>query len=439
MKLKDIQVLPKYLECAASINSGEPFTFVSGKAGVGKSILIKYLSKTLNKKMVKIAPTGIAAINVMGQTVHSFFGFPGKLLTNDVIRIHKNKGKKTLLNQVDVIIIDEVSMIRSDVMDAMDRSLRINRRVNAPFGGVQILVIGDLLQLSPVVNYGERQYFREMYQSPYFFHANVMQHVSIKYIELDSVFRQKDQDYIEALNKIRVNKGHRDSLGMINRRCYGINAEFSKIPRDITLTSTNKRASMINHNELSKIDSPEKTYTAKISGNFKVKMVTPELLTLKIGAKVMFTKNDTSEDDLWVNGTMGIVTELGKNYIGVEIKKDDDVVEQVFVEKEEWEIEKYSYDPVTKKIESTPDASFRQYPLVLAWATTIHKSQGLTLEDVCIDLTGGAFAPGQTYVALSRCKTLERLTLTKPISMKDVFVDPIIVEFYENIIQDQAA
>lgn len=376
--------------------------------------------------MTIIAPTGIAAINVDGQTIHSMFGFPAAPLTNSNIFRRRGKPRK-LLENLDLIIIDEISMVRADVLDAIDISLRKNRSSDKPFGGVQLVIVGDLFQLAPIVNAGdERRFIEEEYDTEYFFSSNCLHRYKFKTIILNKVFRQNDSEFIEILNRVRVNHDHRKYLGIVNRKCYGINAEFSTIPREITLTTTNARAKNINDKKLFSIKSPVSTFTAEIEGKFFTKMVTPQVLKLKVGAKIMFTKNS----ELWVNGTLGEVSRITDNIIYVKLNKTG---KTVAVERETWEIKQHEFNSQTKKIESVAIGSFEQFPLVLAWAITIHKSQGLTLESVNIDLDQGAFATGQAYVALSRCTSLEGITLAKPIGMKDVKMDQRVVDFYEKL------
>jgi len=429
MKNDEVIITPEYKECFQAIENKEPFVFVSGKAGVGKSVLIKYLKNNVkNKNVAVIAPTGVAAINVEGQTVHSFFGFGIDILTTDNVGAAKGK-KIDVLKNLDMLIIDEISMVRSDLMDAIDTKLKKTRGNEDPFGGVQVIGVGDLFQLSPVVKEDERPYFEVNYETEYFFSATCFNNMKFKSIILDNVFRQKDQEFIDILNKIRVNEDHRNSVAKINRACYGINGEFKDIERDITLTARNTRADEINNIELGKLPGNVSSYEATIKGNFRVKMVTPEILNLKKGAQVMFTKNNGKK---WVNGTLGEVVSIGSEAIRVKIKDTGSIEE---VKRETWEIKKYEYDHKANKLKEEASGEFKQFPLTLAWALTVHKSQGLTLDSIKIDLggSGKAFATGQAYVALSRCKTLEGISLEDPLSMNDVKTDQRVVDFYNKI------
>lgn len=429
MQKEEIIITPEYEECFKAIENKDPFVFVSGKAGVGKSVLIKYLKDTVSDKNIAVvAPTGVAAINVEGQTIHSFFGLGIDILTSDNVSAATGK-KIDLLRNIDILIIDEISMVRADLMDAIDTKLQKTRRNEKPFGGVQVIGVGDLFQLSPVVKDDERPYFEVNYATEYFFSASCFKNMKFKSIILDNVFRQKDQEFIDILNKIRINEDHRNSVGSINRKCYGLNGEFKDIERDVTLTSRNSRADEINNVELGKLPGKVSSYEATIKGNFRVKMVTPEILNLKPGAQVMFTKNKGKQ---WVNGTLGEVVSVGGREIRVKIK-DTGKIESV--KRETWEVKKYDYDHRSNKLKEEASAEFTQFPLTLAWALTIHKSQGLTLDSIKIDLggSGKAFASGQAYVALSRCKTLEGISLEDPLSMNDVKTDQRVVNFYNEI------
>lgn len=433
MKQK-LLITEEYKTCLNYVKRGEKFIFVSGKAGVGKSMLIKYLSQKLEHlNLVKLAPTGISAINVLGQTIHSFFGFPSEPLNKHNIKYNPNF--TDIAKSIDILIIDEISMVRADVLDALDLSLRRHTNIKKPFGGIQIVVLGDLFQLPPVVKgYTERQFFSDNYATEFFFSAKVFQDKDfyIQPLFLDRVFRQNNSKTIEMLNRIRENKNHREAVGYINRNCYGRQGQYAKIKRDITLTTNNNKASYINQDHLNKLPTPLKTYKANISGNFNTKMPTPEILDLKVGSKVMFTKNS----NFWVNGTLGIVKKLQKDRIFVEILHLKRTVE---VKRATWENKKYKKVVDLEgeiSLDNQTIGTFEQFPLTLAWAITIHKSQGLTLDSLTIDLDNGAFAAGQTYVALSRCKDLSNVSLARPIKMGDVKVNQRIIEFYNFLLEE---
>lgn len=418
-----IQEIPEYKECLNKIKRGDNFVFVTGKAGTGKSYLIKYLkSKLQGQQVVYLAPTGIASLNIEGQTIHSFFGLSPKIIIKNELDL--NIKKRQILEKVDIIIIDEISMVRADVLDGIDHLLKLAKRSRQNFGGVQIICLGDLFQLSPVVVEDEKEVFYNLYDCEYFFGSEVMESIEYNPIFLDNVFRQSDLKTIEIFNNIREGKNIRDSLAFLNRNCYGVNAEYRDIPRDLTLCAYNQDAAQINFNNLRNINSKSFQYKAIILGDFKFDMPTPALLELKKGAQVMFTRNISSTI---VNGTLAKVVELSQNAIFVRIIKTGEIVEvtQIKWEKFKYEIEDGELVPVVT-------GSFKQYPLMLAWAISIHKSQGLTLDSLKIELGRGAFTSGQLYVGLSRAKSLLNLSLSKPLKISDVKVDPRVVKYYQS-------
>ena len=433
-----IRVLPEYKEIVDNIKNGDSnVTLVTGKAGVGKSYLVEYVRKYMSqfnkfKNIAVLSFTGAAAINVNGQTIHSFFGFPIKPLSRNDIRY--NKKKSSVLSSIDLLIIDEISMVRVDLVDAINRSLQIHLGNSKPFGGVKVLMVGDIFQLTSVVPDDEEEFFNSKYLSPHFFDSKIFQELDMKFQhkELSKVQRQKDKEFVDALNQIRIAENFRESLGLINRNCYGKNGEFSKIERDITLTTINAIANSINSKELKKIKQESMFYEAKREGKFKTKMLTPDILELKVGAKVMFTKNDPQ--GRWVNGTLGIVESLGRNEVRV---KSNTTLKTYSVKRETWENKEYEARMGT--LDDNVVGTFTQIPLTLAWAITIHKSQGITLDNVKIDLGNKkAFAEGHIYVALSRCKTMEGISLSRPISTNEVFIDERVKEF-NNQLQNKVA
>lgn len=403
--------------------------FITGKAGTGKSTLLQIFRNTTKKRVVILAPTGIAALNVKGQTIHSFFGFPPRMM--DSTEIVRRKNHKFFQN-IDMIIIDEISMVRADMIDNINIFLQINRGVIKPFGGVQMVFFGDMFQLPPVVSTPfERQYFRENYSSQYFFSSKVIENdFPLKMIELNQVFRQDEKLFIKLLDNIRLNCFDEDDLMMINERYLPLpeNMEFF-----VTLTGKNATADAINQAEILKLDEYKKIYSATIKGEFNPQLypADPNLL-LKRNAQVMFVKNDPQKQ--FVNGTIGKITHIGEDEIMATILDDDGSERQIKVEEQEWEIVKYSKN-VTEpdKIETEVIGTFRQYPIKLAWAITIHKSQGKTFERVIIDMAGGAFEFGQTYVALSRCKRLDGIFLKSMIKPRDIIVDQKVCEYYDSM------
>lgn len=400
--------------------------FITGRAGTGKSTLLQLFRSTTRKKTVVLAPTGIAALNVGGQTIHSFFGFPPKYIQRS--EINKRRDRR-IYNNLDILIIDEISMVRADMLDNIDYFLRLNRENPAPFGGVQVVFFGDLFQLPPIVNSNspEMQLFQSHYQSPYFFAAHVMEDFEMDRMELQKVYRQENRHFLKLLEGVRLNRIELDELMELNVRY-----EKDFIPQDfyITLTSRNDRANAINQQELDRIPLPAQTYIATITGEFNPQLFpTEQALRLKLSSQVMFIKNDPKRQ--FVNGTIGKVVKLERDSITVIIEENDNR-RYVEVELLDWEILRYEPSPTDPAdIQSRVIGTFRQFPLKLAWAVTIHKAQGKTFDKVIIDLGSGAFEHGQTYVALSRCRTLEGIVLKQPLRQKDILTDERIVEFYE--------
>ncbi len=403
--------------------------FITGKAGTGKSTLLNYFRTITRKKVVVLAPTGVAALNVQGETIHSFFGFKPDITLQ---KVRKLRGKKVqIFKEIDAIIIDEVSMVRADLLDCMDRFLRLNgRHSRRPFGGIEMLFIGDLYQLPPVVTGKEREIFKTHYQSAYFFGADVFKEFFMEFIELEKIYRQKDEVFINLLNAIRNNSITEENLSMLNKR---VGAKFSTENQTgyvVHLTTTNKMAAEINAEHLHKLKTNTYTYRAQISGDFKENSYpTDSELHLGVDAQVMLLNNDAK--GRWVNGSIGKVTDIKHNE-----KKDIDIISVQLADNriEEilpytWEIFHFTFNENTHTIETETVGSFTQYPLKLAWAITIHKSQGKTFERVIIDIGKGTFAYGQTYVALSRCTSFEGIVLTKPIKKSHIFMDWHIVQF----------
>lgn len=399
--------------------------FLTGKAGTGKTTFLKYLRQNSSKNMVVAAPTGVAAINAGGVTLHSLFHLPfapfvpSKDPTNtDAVnshsllsQIHYNKQKLDLLRNLELLIIDETSMVASHTIDAIDTILRsIRRKYQEPFGGVQILFIGDLHQLPPVVKKEEWEFLRNYYPSIFFFDSVVLKENVPVMVELKEIFRQQDDSFIEILNGVRNNSLSPESFDLLNsrlRRNYVAHEDGY-----ITLTTHNSQSDAINKGKLKMLPSFQHTYHASINGNFPEHIFPAEqYLDLKEGAQVMFLKNDT-EERKYFNGKIGIITSLEEDCIKVKCKGEDYEIE---VQKYEWKNMNYTLNPNTRQIEEEELGSFRQYPLRLAWAITIHKSQGLTFDKLIIDAEN-AFANGQVYVALSRCTTLEGLVLTSPVN-----------------------
>lgn len=422
--LEGITVTEEYLKVKGLLDAGCQVVFVSGKAGTGKSTLIHYLRHTVKGNVVVVAPTGVAALNVNGVTINSYFQIPSRIIDESEIKPVRDR---RLYSRLDLLIVDEISMVRVDLMDAMDSFLRKNGRdKDRPFGGTRLLLVGDLFQLPPVVTTDEEKVLSARgYASPYFFSAKALEHCEMAAVELTEIFRQRDPEFTNLLNDIRLAQNLEAVVPILNERCSS-SAEDSSV---ITLTCTNAVADEINRTELSKLAGPGRTYQGEITGKFALeveRLPSPMNLALKIGAQVMFTKND--EGKKWVNGSLGKVVGLSDDGALVELGAENagNVVE---VRRVEWESYRYEFDKVFDKIMPVVTGKYVQFPLMLAWAVTIHKSQGKTLEKVRVDLGAGAFAPGQVYVALSRCRTVEDIQLVRLIEKTEVKCDLVILRF----------
>ena len=401
--------------------------FITGRAGTGKSTLLQLYRNTTRKKVVVLAPTGVAALNVRGQTIHSFFGFPPRLISPR--EISKRKDRR-LYRNMDVLVIDEISMVRADMLDNIDFFLRLNRDSPLPFGGVQVVFFGDMFQLPPVVATDfELEVFSSTYESPFFFSAQLFrQGFELEMLELRKVYRQDNRHFLRLLDAIRLNHADQDDLDELNER-YDPNFESEELY--ITLCARNATADRINQRELSKIDEPERKYLASVTGEFNPTQYPADAsLSLKLGAQVMLLKNDPERR--YVNGTIGKIVALEQESLKILIEENGLEWKEIEVTPVTWEIIRYKSDPTNPdEIQSEVIGTFTQFPLRLAWAVTIHKAQGKTFDKVIIDLCTGAFEHGQTYVALSRCRTLEGIVLRQRIRPQDMLTDLRIVEFYQ--------
>ena len=410
--------------------------FLTGKAGTGKSTFLRYIAQTTKKKYIVLAPTGIAAINAGGSTLHSFFKLPfHPLLPNDTRYTQRklkdtlkyNGEKRKILREVELIIIDEISMVRADIIDFIDKVLRVySRNIYQPFGGKQLLLVGDMYQLEPVLKEDERQLLKPYYPSTFFFDALVFKEMKLVSIELQKVYRQTDPTFINILDSIRTTSVSIDQLSTLNKQ-VGKAIANDKNKLAITLSGKRDTVDHINEQELSHLPGKPITLYGHIEGDFpESNLPTPIELYLKVGAQVLFIKND--KEKRWVNGTLGTIVSFSKEEPTIIVVRTEKG-EEVNVEQEIWSNVIYSYNEKEQKIEEQEIGVYQQYPLKLAWAITIHKSQGLTFNNVNIDLTGGVFAGGQTYVALSRCTSLEGISLKYPIRKEDVFIRSEIVQF----------
>jgi hypothetical protein len=397
--------------------------FITGKAGTGKSTLLQYFRQHTAKKIVVLAPTGVAAINVGGETIHSFFRFKPDVTAENVKKIKFRKGQKNIYKGIDAIVIDEISMVRADLLDCVDRFLRLNGTdKRLPFGGLQMIFFGDLYQLPPVVAGREKDIFKGHYASEYFFDAKVFRELEIEYLELEKVYRQKDGRFVGLLNAIRNNSAGEAELAELNGR---YDPGFA--PRGdyfITLTTTNKMAAEINGLHLSGLPGEERVFTGEMSGEFDSRQLPTEVeLKLKAGAQVMLLNNDPMRR--WVNGTLGKIKSIKGEEIEIELRDGREETVTPF----EWQMFHFQLDRESGRLEAEVVGSFRQFPLKLAWAITIHKSQGKTFDDVVIDVGRGTFAHGQLYVALSRCTSLRGIVLKKPIKKQHIIMDWRVVKF----------
>jgi ATP-dependent exoDNAse (exonuclease V) alpha subunit len=400
--------------------------FITGRAGTGKSTLLQHFRETTKKKIVVLAPTGVAAVNVGGQTIHSFFGFrPGITLNN--VRARRSR-QNSIYKQLDMIIIDEISMVRADLFDCIEKFLRLNGPFEGTrFGGIQMVFIGDLYQLPPVVPEDERELFETVYDSPFFFDAPAYRKASVQRIELTEVYRQRDPVFVELLDALRT--GHLKGIQRtyINRQCVRQGTQTEGTP--IQLVTTNQMADRINHNYLDRLSGKVQLYTGEIRGTFGERQLpTHEKLRLRPQARVMLLNNDS--EGRWINGDLGWVETLPDARAPdkpMRVKLDRG--KTVTVAKHKWEVIRFCYNPERDRIESEVMGSFTQYPLRLAWAVTIHKAQGKTFDEVVVDFGRGTFAPGQAYVALSRCTSMEGLVLRRPLEQRHVLTDDRIEAF----------
>lgn len=408
---------------AMIVGISENNIFITGKAGTGKSVLLQYIRQNITKNLVVVAPTGVAALNIGGQTIHSLFRIAPGFVTEDKLRLSYKTA--TLLRYLDTVVIDEISMVRVDLLNAVDYLLKKARNSNLPFGGVQMVMFGDLYQLPPVVEDPElHKYFVDNFGGQYFFNSPAWKESSPKVYELTHVFRQKDDEvFKEVLNAIRIGDVNEKVLNILNKR------HSKDVPAEgiITLATTNSLVNELNEKKLNQLPGQIYQYRASIMGNLEESSFpTAEVLKLKKGAQVMLIKNDT--DKRWVNGTIGYVDSLSEDEVKINI---DGFVYSI--PRETWNKVRYTYNQEKRTVEQETVSSFTQFPLKLAWAITIHKSQGQTFGAVALDLGDGAFAHGQTYVALSRCKSLNSLFLKREIAREDIMVDPTIISFMKTV------
>jgi len=425
------------------INQTRQNIFLTGKAGTGKTTLLHHILETTHKNVAVVAPTGIAALNAKGVTIHSMFQLPfaaflpvnttpphsldTKFETKATLGRHfkMNATRKNVIKQLELLVIDEVSMLRPDLLDAIDYMLKSIRKSKEVFGGVQVLFIGDLLQLPPVIKEQEWSILKQYYHGKYFFHSQAISKNNLIYIELDKIFRQNDEDFIAVLNNLRTNSITTENIAFLNQY---VNPDFSvaKYPGYITLTTHNFKADKINQESLQNIDAKEFTFKSEIVGDFPEKIFpVDDCIRLKVGTQVMFVKNDTNLEKRYYNGKIGVISKLTDNEIFVKFDEENSTIE---VEKYEWQNIRYKINETTKEIEEDVLGTFVQYPLKLAWAITVHKSQGLTFDKAAIDVSQ-VFQPGQAYVAFSRLRSLNGLILLSKLQLQGFDTDVDVISF----------
>jgi ATP-dependent DNA helicase PIF1 len=425
--LDEIEIIPEYKKALELAVCGCLAVFVTGKAGTGKSTMIRFLSTALPNCVI-LAPTAAAAINAGGGTIHSFFGFPARHIDPSE-KLRLTPKSKAVIEKMDALIIDEASMVTPNLVDAMDILLRRTRKSKEPFGGISVVFVGDLLQLPPVLaSAEEKAYFSHRYESPFFYSADVFSRCEIAAVNLTQVRRQEDAGFIEALGFVREGVRLDDAIRYFNSNCL---KSPSTLDNPIWLVSTNASAHAINSKRLAGLGGETREYTAITEGGdpaSKWRLAVPELLELKVGARVVFLRNNKPKG--WINGDTGEVLAFGTQSLVVKSAASGEILD---VGRMSWERYAYTYDEKNKKIDKEVVGSFEQFPVSLGWAVTIHKAQGMTLECAVVDLGYGSFCDGQSYVALSRCRSVEGLRIARTFSQKDVKVNAQALEFYRSI------
>lgn len=425
------------------VNNSNNMIYLTGKAGSGKTTFLKYIKQTSKKKTVVLAPTGVAALNAGGQTIHSFFKIAPSVYLPDDFRLRTSyshddvdrstifdnfkyrKGQRNLITGMELLIIDEISMVRCDLLDVVDKLMRVFReREDEPFGGVQVLLIGDAFQLPPIAQTDQWNLLRDHYETPFFFSSRAIQNSRPTYIELKKIYRQQDLKFINLLNNIRVNQVSAEDIDLLNSRFIPSLVKDENL-NYVTISTHNRYVDETNKRKLAELDSKAETYEAEITGDFPDSMApTEKMLNLKVGAQIMFIKNDP--DKKYFNGKIGKITKLTKSKISVEFPNGVEIE----VKKSTWNNIKFSWNSTDRKIDETLNGAFTQFPLKLAWSVTVHKCQGLTFDNVIADI-GESFSPGQVYVALSRCTSIEGLVLKAKINRSAIRTDPNVLKFTE--------
>lgn len=425
--LPEIEITAQFKKALSIMEHTSGSIFITGRAGTGKSTLLGYFRRNTKKKVAVLAPTGVAALNVKGQTIHSFFGFKPNITLRMIKKLTESHEKAAIYRKLDAIVIDEISMVRADLLDCVDRFLRLNGpSAEAPFGGLQMIFIGDLYQLPPVITGAEKAGFSSLYQTPYFYSARVFDSFEMEFLELEKVYRQHDQAFIELLNSIRNRSITTEGLEMLNQR---YRPQFEPLSGDfyVYLTTTNEMAARINSRQLAGIKGKMHTFIGEMEGNFGTEYLPTAIeLSVKTGAQIMMLNNDS--EGRWVNGTIGEITGIvrqknGEHIIIADLAQSGTVEISPFT----WEI--FHFNVEDGSLRSEAIGTFTQYPLMLAWAITIHKSQGKTFDKVILDIGRGTFAHGQMYVALSRCTSLDGIILKQLVCKKHIRTDYQVVDF----------
>lgn len=425
-----IELNEEFQQALELLEKSPKYLFVTGRAGTGKSTLLNYFRFKTQKQLIVLSPTGVGAVNIAGETIHSFFHFLPNITIEEARKIAKKFFKSKIYQELEMIIIDEVSMVRADLLDCVDEFLKITRRNKKPFGGIKMAFFGDLYQLPPVLKGEERRAFNNLYQTPYFFDAKIIKQIievgGLEMLELNKVYRQSEADFITLLNNIRNKSITEEQIAKLNERVEENTEDIED--EYIYLTSLNEQAEKINQKKLDKIKEKEYIFEGKIKGKFEEKYLPTEIeIRLKKGARVMMLNNHSKGK--WINGTLGTITKINKKGVEVRIDKGREEKVSPFT----WEVFRSVYNEKTNTIEKETIGTFTQLPLKLAWAVTIHKGQGKTFDRVIVDIGRGAFAYGQIYVALSRCRTFSGLILKKPLKRTHVLMDWRVVKFLTNL------
>lgn len=418
-----IDVLPEYRLIKVLVENNFPLIFITGGAGTGKSTFVRWALREFEGSVLLGAPTTLAAINIGGKTLHSLCQLPpGWIIKKDI----KSAPRRKEIKEAKLLIVDEISMVTANLLDGVSAFLRLNRKVDKPFGGVPVIMVGDMFQLPPVVNNKVRPFYDRIYGSPKFYNAKCLQDATYYAVELNKTYRQSDQNFVNILTRLREGVDLEETLARLNAGC-----SITNTPPEGTVWLSPRNEEVIERNfrEINRLQTTPKTYRGQIKGSFRSgRLPSPPQLVLKIGTQVMFTQNDSAKR--WISGTIGIVRRLLEDKIFVQLSESDRIVD---VGRVKWTDYKYAWNRRKKIIERTESGNYYQFPLIPAWAITIHKSQGKTIEKVHLDLGSGAFETGQTYVALSRCRSLKGLSMVRPLTVSDILVDHESKHFYDSL------